>query len=200
MTRSVLVTLGVVAFTATTSAQQPLVAHVSAIPPDGPSVATAWTVTVNGTPASAPTARGPWLELQAGTGATWAQSGPTVKGSFRVRAGFLPAVSTSASYGLRLGSAASYLDILLQSNGRWSVRRSDGTVLQPWTAIASSLIGHGIDAEVEGTMLIVWIDGTRVGAFTIGSGSLDGQPGVWTDAGGDVFVSGFTIEGAGGGQ
>jgi hypothetical protein len=39
-----------------------------------------------------------------------------------------------------------------------------------------------------------------VGTFPIAAGSLDGQPGVWVDTGGDVLVSGFTVERVGGAQ
>ena len=178
MTRPVLAITAFMLLSATASAQQSLTPTVSALPPDAPRTASGWTVTVNGTPGSAPLARGPWLDVQASTGAVAATPGLRVAGRFRVRAGFTPATTTSAAYGLRLGSATSHLDVLLGPREQWSVRRSDGTVLQPWTAMKTSSAGHGLDAEVDGTTLTVRIDGTRVGSFTIVAGSLDGQPGV----------------------
>jgi hypothetical protein len=185
--------------------KQPVPLYMRAIAGEPRRPASGWALTPTGElPAagSVLTAQGLGVRIRSATEVTVFRPEWMLAGSFGVGALFQSS-QPDATYGLTLGGAKG-LAFLVRNNGTFAIasKSTTGVTGATWApvqfrAAADNASGaNRLEVRTTATEVRFMINGQTVRTMPIAAGQLDGSPGVYVGAAGDVNVAGFTIEGA----
>ena len=184
--------------------QQPVVSDMLRVAGEPLRPASGWALNPTGELAADGVVSGQGLgvRIRSATDVTVYRPAWKLTGQFAVGALFQSSQPT-ATYGLTLGGASG-LTLLVRNDGRFAIRGTSANLASAaWAPVA---LRHATAPEVAGANRLevrvgaadvrFVINGQTVRVMPITAGQLDGSPGVYVGAAGDVNVAGFTVEAA----